>query len=256
MQKDKILEIKKALVQKCEECSGSGYIPAGDGVVMRCDCMIAFRYIVRLCQAGIPIDYWFLEIETLQVEDVFKAVVSRYCDNISVAVQKGMGLLFLGPNGIGKTTLMCEVGKQAIVSGISVNYFTLPRYITAIQKGDAVMKAECEKGTVLLIDELDKKYMKSGSDFVLKTVDETFRGFLNEGKSLILATNWNYGELVSTLGESTVSLLRRRCDFVDMDGEDFGHTLLNDYWERLTSVPDYRNPALMQMARKLEGLYE
>ena len=256
MQKDKILEIKKILVHGCKECSGSGYIPAGEGVVMRCDCMVAFRYIVRLCQAGIPVDYWFLEMETLRVEDVFKTVVSRYCENISVAVQKGMGLLFFGPNGIGKTTLMCEVGKYAIVSGISVNYFTLPKYITAIQKGDAVTKTACEAGTVLLIDELDKKYMKSGSDFVLKTVDETFRGFLNDGKSLILATNWNYEEMISTLGESTVSLLRRRCDFVDMDGEDYGHNLLNDYWERLTSVPDYMDESLMRMARKLEGLYE
>jgi len=133
--------------------------------------MIAFRYIVRLVLSGIPRDYWFLEFSNLAVDPMYVELAKKYCAYIQNFLRKGMGLMFLGPNVIGETSLMCEIGKHTIVNGVPVRYFTLPQYITAFQTNDTMALQEMEEGKLLLIDELDNNYIKMRSDFVIGISD-------------------------------------------------------------------------------------
>lgn len=252
--KSAVLELRKAVVEPCKFCKGSGYIPLESlpGSVRRCQCMIVFRYLMELIVSNIPSDYWHLSIDDLEIDKVYKDTVHTYVDNLSTAIQRGMGLAFMGPNGVGKTSLMCEVGKEAIVQGYQVRYFTLASYITAIQKNDDATLEDYDRGQVLLIDELDKKYQKRGSDFVIKALDESLRKFLAAGKTLVLCTNWNEGDIRENFGESTVSLLKRRCDFVEVVGEDYSEKLQGEFWDEIKKGPDYFCDNIMDMALYME----
>ena len=119
--KEKLLKIRTDLVDGCSVCDGRGYI--ADEVP--CQCMLIFQYIIHLTEARIPEDYWALSLDNLeQVDPEFTEFVGYYCGRIHRAAKKGLGILFLGSNGIGKTSMMCEIGKEAIVQGYKVRYLT------------------------------------------------------------------------------------------------------------------------------------
>lgn len=252
--KERLLGIKAKMVGTCPDCVGEGYIPieGEPGKVSRCDCMIVFKYVIELVNAGIPQDYWSLTIDALHVDDGHKAMVKLFLENLQQAKDKGMGLVFLGPNGTGKTSMMCEIGKAALAARYKVRYFTLSQYVTTFQKDNLLLREYLESGDVLLIDELDKKYIKTGSEFVAKTVDDAFRSFLNNGKIIILCTNWDAESIGEVLGESTLSLLRRRCEFIKVVGDDYSPVLQGDYWERLKGEPDYWSESIVRNALRME----
>jgi DNA replication protein DnaC len=140
---------------------------------------------------------------------------------------------------------MCEVGKRAIVEGHVVRYFTLSSYVDAVLSKKSELVEYYEEGDFLLIDELDKK---SGTPAIYKLIDEFLRRMFNKNKSLILATNWDVDEFKEHLGESTVSLLKRRCEFMELQGTDFSDNLQESYVDRLKMTYNYFNPSIISMS--------
>ncbi len=245
----KIHDLKAVLVDDHDPCDGTGYIPtAVPGQVCRCECMILFRYLKELVKAYLPkVPYWTLNLENLEVDDLAKKVVGEYIDNLGRAVDNGLGLLMIGPNGIGKTSVMVEIGKEALIRKYKVRYFTLSSYIDAVFQKDKELVEDYEAGDILLIDELDKTNQK-----VERMVDEFLRRMSNAGKSIILATNWSKAEIEEALGQSTVSLLKRNCKTVPMMGGDYGD-IMDETWRlRLTEDFDYWHESIRKAAMRME----
>lgn len=247
---ERIYQIRDELVNSCEICDGSGYVPAEEErSVYRCDCMIIFRYIKELVKANISSDYWKLSIENLRIEphDSAEKMVKLFIKHVDTAKKKGLGLVLLGSNGIGKTASMCEIGKEAIVYGYDVRYFSLSSYLNSLFEKDELAVKNMEFGDFLLVDELDKR----GGN-IAKAVDEFLRRMFNLNRSMILATNWDREELVEKLGESSYSLLIRRCKFVDIKGKDFSSKLSGDFVSLLQEDFDYWNENIRKMAMRRE----
>ena len=233
--KAKLSKLRAQVVDVCETCKGEGYLPypGQPGSLMRCRCMINFKYLMELTIAGIPQDYWSLTLAKMQIDEKYKSVVQLYLSHLDKAMERGLGLVLTGPNGVGKTSVMCHLGCRAIVHGYDVRYFSLAHFITAVQKNNQEFIDDINQGQMLLIDELDKKYSKKGSDYVIKTFDEHLRGFLGDRKVVIIATNWSTTDVQRNFGDSLLSLMKRRCEFVEMVGEDFSNYVNSSYWERL-----------------------
>jgi len=202
--------------------------------VYRCDCMVLFRYIKELIKANIPEGYWKLTLADLKVDVLAKRLATAFVQNIDTAKRKGLGIVFWGQNGTGKTSLMCEIGKAAIIHHYDVRYFTLSSYISALYAKEDAEVESMEYGDFLLIDELDKFGGKS-----VKSIDEFFRRMSNVGKSLILSTNWDKEELKAGFGESVYSLLLRKCEFTHLTGNDFSLEVNAGILEQLTGTYDY-----------------
>lgn len=245
---DRISEVRSAIVDSCEECDGSGYVPAEkSGSVHRCDCMVIFRYVKELMKAGIVSDYWSLTLADLDIDISTKKMVQLYVKNLENAKSRGLGMLLLGANGIGKTSLMAEIGKEAIVNGYSVRYVTLSTYLKALFDKDREAIENIERGEFLLVDELDKKQGKFAD-----AVDSFLRSMFSQNKSLILGTNWNEDEIGEKLGQSIHSLLKRRCEFIEMEGEDYSDKLQEEYLKALTSPFEYWHENIVKMAMRRE----
>lgn len=253
--KQKLSALKSQTVGLCETCGGEGYLPLKKhpGRLKRCECMIVFKYLMELTISNIPQDYWDLTLAKMQIADEYKRVIKNYLAHLKNAIAQGLGLVLTGPNGIGKTSIMCYVGCRAIVHNYQVRYFTLSQFITATQKNNQQFIDHINEAQLLLIDELDKKYSKKGSDYVVKTFDEHLRGWFSDGKTVILCTNWTTADLQQNFGESLVSLMKRRCDFLEMVGDDFSDYIQAAYWERLRHQKDLVTECITKQAYEREA---
>ena len=243
--KTRIIQAYDDIVSSHKKCHGTGIISISDYKSRLCGCKIVFRYVKELIKANIPQDYWSLEFDNLHLDRLNYKIVKTYIENLDRAKQNGLGLVLFGQNGTGKTSIMAEIAKQAIINKYKAQYFTLSSYVDALLSKDTERVAYYESGDFLLIDELDKKV---GTAAIYKIIDEFLRRMFNQGKSLIMATNWDSDELKEHLGESTNSLLKRRSEFLFFQGDDYSETLQTKYAIRLKKNFNYFSLAIINYA--------
>jgi len=250
--KNAMLALKSELVSSHSECGGSGWLtPVVPGKPNPCKCMTVFHYLNALLESGIPRDYWWLGLDNLDgVSDLYKKFCHWYIKRLPKATTHALGVLFLGANGIGKTSMQCAIGKEAVVQGYKVQYFTAQQYIES-RKDEAGYSVEYENADVILLDELDKVYIKAKSNFVTKTLEDFFRRKTAEGSSLIVCTNHDEKTLEEVFGQSTMSMLRRHLKFLNVEGDDYSDTLQTRWDTIMESNRDYFDACITDMAQRL-----
>lgn len=247
--------IKKTLVGSCENCGGNGYREDGS----MCDCMIIFQYILNLVKANIPENYWELSLKTLKVKDAYKKFVRFFINKLDNAVYRSLGVIFLGPNGVGKTSILCEIGKRAVVSGYQgqVLYLTVQQFMNAhYDKQESRENEHCSldminNSTILLLDELDKVYIKKESDYVLRTLEDFFRESVARGRVLVMATNWTLEDIGDNFGESFVSLINRNLRVMEFLGSDYSIQRQSQWLQLLENDVDFYADDIVNMANRL-----
>lgn len=247
------MELKQAIVSPCKLCGGVGYFDQENPIELNpCRCMLSLRYLSALVEARIPRDYWALSLDDLtEVDSDYITFVEWYLERLPKAANQGKGILFLGSNGTGKTSMQCAIGKEAVVQGYSVRYFTAQQYIEA-SKGNNDLAEDLESAKFLLLDEIDKVYMKSGSNYVQKTLEEFLRRRISDGAVVIACTNYAQKEFTSVFGSSTTSMLQRHLKFVGIEGEDYSERLQEKWTADMEdSAVDYFDDRIMSMARRL-----
>lgn len=247
-----MLALKKELVIPHAPCNGSGWLDSEKrGVPNPCTCMTVFHYLNFLIESKIPRDYWWLPIDDLQVASEYKKLCKWYSAKLKKAASGGLGILFLGPNGIGKTSMQCYIGKEAVINGYSVQYFTAQQYIESRKMLDTTLSNEYENAKFLLLDELDKVYIKARSNFVTKTLEDFIRRKISDGSAFIICTNHDETTLENVFGQSTVSMLKRHLKFINIEGSDYSETLQNN-WERMMRADrDYFDDHIVKCACRL-----
>ena len=249
--KNKLLGLRRLVVDNCPTCQGHGYVLSENGYDEPCSCMLRFRYIKALVLARIPSAYWNWDLADTVIDEGAVDKVRRYLDRAVAILSKGMGLFFFGPNGSGKTTLMCEVGKTAIEDGYAVGYLTAQAYIGATQTEDHRLLDWVQSLDVVLFDELDKPYMKQGSSYVAKQIEELFRRTITEGQVFVTAANETLDGIAGLYGQSLVSAFMRRVLPVAVMGKDLGASQ-QQMWDRNAAAPlDLDSPRLREGAQRL-----
>jgi len=211
---------------------------------------------MELVKANIPYDYWCLSLGTLElVEDRYTRLIEHYIDRIDGAFSKAMGIVMFGSNGIGKTSMMCEIGKAGIVRGYTVRYFTAQQLVDCM-KDDTKAVEKYYNADVLLVDELDKVYIKRGSSYVTKSVEDFLRKSISSGKTVIMCTNYDDDDMSKVFGDSVISMLKRHSKFLEIEGEDYSDVLHDSWVDQLDSEMDYYCEAIVGMADQLQEYTE
>jgi DNA replication protein DnaC len=247
--RNQVEELKHNIIGRCKICHGKGTITDShdDQMYSNCKCKIIFRYLSRLTKALIPSDYWALDYDDLQLSDEVRDKTSTFIAHLDRAHKLGLGLIFQGNNGVGKTSVACEIGKAAIVQGFSVRYFTLAAYVDATFAKNEDLIDYYEQGQFLIIDEVDKC-----SNKIKVMMDNLFRRLFNMRKVVICATNADRDTLDALLGKSIVSLLKRHCMRLIFDGEDYSEVVEDNFESRLLGEFNYYAPAIKKMAYDFE----
>jgi DNA replication protein DnaC len=241
----------------CAQCDDTGWKtvphPGKARVVTRCECELRKRKEHLLKRANIPERYtggfagyrtdFHGSNQSLETAKMFAMqLVQEY-------PLTRVGLLFVGPLGIGKTHLACAVLRELIeakgAAGLFYSYADLltnirdtyndngsNKYVTDNEgnrwETESQILNHVVNVDVLLLDEVGKV---KASDWVLDKIREIIGGRYNKQRTTIVTTNFPLTAtragsampvlLQDKIGADMVSRLREMCRLVPMDGADY-----------------------------------
>jgi DNA replication protein DnaC len=243
----------------CEQCVDGQIITERDGrrFSRECECRAVLKLEGMLRRCGLPPRYQQASFESFVTagrdQSVWKGLgtAKNYVENF--IGNEGMGLLFTGTVGVGKTHLAIAVIRELTLRYSTRCYFTDFRELlkkmqesfdknTAVTRMDVVrpvLEAEC-----VVIDELGAARV---TDWTYEVAEEIINARYNSARATIFTTNltnqpggWGadrgeaggYGQMArirletlgDRLGARMHSRLQEMCTTVEMNGEDYRPT--------------------------------
>jgi DNA replication protein DnaC len=213
-----------------------------DGVagVIRCECIRGSRFERLLASANIPSRYQHCELDNFanwsRTTEIARVAAEKFV--IEYPMPQPFGLLFMGPQGIGKTHLAVGIIKKLIrQKSVPCLFCTFPELLKEIQNSYNPSTQSSEMTIlepildtqVLVLDELGAQ---KPSDWVRDQVAYVLNYRYNENKVTIITTNFmdQAGEgskaavmdsLAQRIGDRIRSRLFEMCKDIKMDGKDF-----------------------------------
>ncbi len=233
----------------CEQCSGTGWeLVEGKGV-RPCRCRVSERKGQTLLAARIPKRYEACSFDNYHPQGaptnpVFlsqayamrdaKHLVDEY-PNIDV------GVLFLGPCGVGKTHLATAIIRALVVKkGVTCLFYDFRDLLKEIQSSYNPVSQMTELGVlqpvydaeVLVLDELGAS---KPTDWVRDTMTQIINTRYNDKKITIFTSNYvdepenpNEETLLDRVGVRLRSRLHEMCKVILIKGEDYRLKIANN----------------------------
>jgi DNA replication protein DnaC len=165
-----------------------------------------------------------------QMDEIVVRRVRNFCGAIDQKLADGSGLWFFGGSGTGKTTLAMLVSRIALEEGRSVAIYSLPKLLSRIRRtydgdpGEQSYDELFERLTTVDLLHIDDLGAENRTEWVLEQLYALINERYEQGRSLLVTTNYDEEELRSQLGEHTgdriVSRLVEMCDPQPLYGED------------------------------------
>ncbi len=237
-------------VEGCPYCAGTGWERLPEGATLRhCRCLQSGRIERLLSDARIPKRYEHCDLESYVTNDhpsqkEAKNAVLRFLDRYPVG---DVGLLFLGPCGVGKTHLAVSLLKQVILekgdNGLFYDFRDLLREIqsswnSVSQASELEVLRPVLDAKVLVLDELGAN---KPTDWVRETVAYVINCRYNDKRVTIFTSNYpdtqspereagadrfagrsvREESLTDRIGARLRSRLYEMCKVVEIKGKDF-----------------------------------
>ena len=233
--KSALLKVKESLLANCPGlCNHTGWV---DGKM--CACMMEFAQYVDLDEAGIDREYWDASFDTWKGDPLAKDLVERYVKQIDVAYDEGLGFLFWGNSGTGKTMLCSIILKTAKASGRTIKFITMAELLDVLRKkisDESIEKSYIEtvkEVDFLCIDNLGSEYIpqKSSNQYVIAEFDTLARYRKRNMLPTLLTTNLTPNEFSGTYGKAISSLYTGCSAIIEVSGADYRQTInrFNDF---------------------------
>lgn len=239
--------VSSQATQICSDCGGTGWLKVSrEGVegVVRCECVKVSRADRLLESAKIPLRYAHCELDNFDplssrdrsIEKA-KLIAEKFVEEYPMSPP--FGLLFMGPQGVGKTHLTVGILKRLMrQKSVQCLFCTFPELLKEIQNSynpisqasELSLLAPVLDTDVLVLDELGAQ---NPSSWVRDTVGYVLNYRYNENKVTILTTNFQDRDesitpkpdapdsLTKRIGERMRSRLYEMCKLVQMTGKDF-----------------------------------
>jgi DNA replication protein DnaC len=197
-----------------------------------CPCHGRFALRVAAFEAGVPRDFWTLQASDIKFNNsVFETMVKTYVSKLKLALKRGYGLLFLGANGVGKTTFMSWVLMEAIRRGRTAYYTTLPQLDYDIKRGfnDEAARERLDwmlTSDFLAIDEVGKELFRTeGGSWTKTQLERILKKRFDDSHPVLLATNMDYSTVEKTYGPTMSSIFNGKYQQVPMLPGDYRENL-------------------------------
>jgi DNA replication protein DnaC len=236
-------DLRKAQLAVCEYCSGTGWEPVEGKGVRQCRCRQGERRDQLIAASGIPKRYESCSFENYHpqgnnftADEIFRSQSGALIDAQKLAREYpvlDLGLLFIGPCGVGKTHLAVATIKALINKGISCHFYDFRDLLKGIQDSYNPVSNTTElkvlepvyQAEVLVLDELGAS---KPTDWVRDTMTQIINNRYNEKKVTIFTSNYlddpenpNEESLTDRVGVRLRSRLYEMCKVVRIKGEDY-----------------------------------
>lgn len=222
----------------CEKCGDTGYIEK-DNRTQVCDCLQKLMADIAAEQlsANLPLsectfenfslDYYSKEKDVLgkipfnRMSNIYNYCVV-YADTFG---EHSKSLLMKGGTGLGKTHLSLAIANEVIRKGASVIYTSAPQILSKLEREHFNYRYDEQEDTfnsllkcdLLILDDLGTEFV---SEFSRSCVYNLFNSRILANKPIIISTNLQLDELITTYSQRFVSRLIGACDRLDFIGED------------------------------------
>ena len=243
-EQDAVLEehnIDKAVMEPhyyCSLCGDTGYIEQDHNTVV-CECLKKLMADIACEQlsANLPLSDCTFESFSLNYyskePDVLGKIpfnrmsnIYNYCVNYADTFNEhSKSILMKGGTGLGKTHLSLAIANEVIRKGSSVIYTSAPQIMSKLEREHFNYQYDAQEETfnsllkcdLLILDDLGTEFV---SDFTRSCVYNLFNARILSNKPIIISTNLQLDELITTYSQRFVSRLIGSCDRLDFIGED------------------------------------
>jgi len=218
----------------CPHCHGTGWESVEGKGVRPCRCKAANRTPTLMANARIPRRYEECELDNYyplnQSQRVALSFSRRLCDEYP---NLDIGLLFLGPCGVGKTHLAVSIIKALVRKGVSCLFYDFRDLLKEIQDSynpvsqtsELKVLAPVYEAEVLVLDELGAN---KPTTWVQETMTQIINNRYNDKKVTIFTSNYldnplSQGDetLTDRVGVRLRSRLHEMCKVVNITGDDY-----------------------------------
>lgn len=196
------------------------------GVERNCDCQEQLQLLKHYLSSGIGSTYQRLNWVDFKGSKEILAQLSKYIENHERYIPRGVGLLFTGKWGTGKTMLTNLTLKELIKLGYTCYATTFASTIDYLTAGwydneeRQFFRKKFINSEVLLLDDFGRE-LKTKNNLSAATFDNILRQRIQGGRPTLLTTNQDADELEEGYGGAVLSLLKESSIVYQMDGEDF-----------------------------------
>ena len=251
------------MIEVCPTCGGTGWTRISrDGVegVVRCDCSKLTRADRLLQRANIPFRYAHCEFENFAVVsspdrslERAKTKAEKFVDEYPMS--QPVGLLLMGPQGIGKTHLAVAIIKQLMKSkSIPCLFRAFPELLKEIQNSYNPISRTSERSLlepvlevdVLVLDELGAL---NPSEWVQDEIAYILNHRYNANKVTILTTNYQDEPQTKDRNVGAEALLVTDTEYENREKKERRITIADTLSERIGVRMRSR---LFEMCKKIE----
>jgi DNA replication protein DnaC len=218
----------------CNECGGTGWKPAGKGVVP-CECKRDARIAALIERARIPKRYEACGFDSFQPASMSVQRASIVCRRFAKEYPLAdSGLLLIGTCGVGKTHLAVATLRSLALKGIPILFYDVRDLLKEIQDSYNPATHASEAGLLVPVYEtevlvLDELGAGKPTEWVQETVTHIINQRYNQAKTTIFTSNYldiqtasHHDEtLRDRIGARLLSRLHEMCRTVFIEGEDY-----------------------------------
>lgn len=212
----------------CPTCRKTGTYRWG-GVDHICNCTRQLQLAKHYSAAGIGREYQSLDWTDFEADNTeLRDALFKYIEHHERYISRGIGLLFYGPIGTGKTLLATLMLKELIklgYSGFSTTFAETVDSFTSTwgannQANRDWFADKFVRSQVLLLDDLGRE-LRTTNNLPQSTFDRILRRRVSECRPVILTTNSTLTELGKGYGAQVLSLLMEQSIAYEFVGNDF-----------------------------------
>jgi DNA replication protein DnaC len=190
------------------------------------NCKEQLQLYKHYLRAGIGLNYQRLTWEDFHGDQKAYDLARIYLGQHKEFVKGGMGILYHGTWGTGKTLLTSLIAKELVKLGYSVYFATFTQMVDEFTRGwgsnedKARFEAKVVKSDVFFLDDIGKEF-RTKNNLSEATFDHVMRQRALDNRPTFITTNMALDELMDGYGGAIFSLLKERVIEHNMEGVDY-----------------------------------
>ena len=190
------------------------------------DCKNQLQLYKHYLNAGIGLSYQRLDWSDFNGDPKALELSQIYLSRHKEFVKGGMGLMFHGSWGTGKTLLTSLIAKELVKLGYTVYFATFTQMVDEFTRGwgsnedKARFESKVVKSDIFFLDDVGKEF-RTKNNLSEATFDHVLRQRALDNRPTFITTNMAVEDLNEGYGSSIFSLLKEREIVHNMEGTDY-----------------------------------